>query len=149
MKKALRRMGSLTAVLVLMLSLILPMACAAEQASYYFARTDAVAYAESGGEIYIEAYAHATDIMDKVGVESIEIYEKQSDGYYDVVYTYTRYNTSGMIRSNNFEHFKTVTYQGTVGKKYFADITFYAENDEGFETLSNSTNVVTAVSVAP
>lgn len=149
MKTFPRRFSCLTAALVLILTLLVPMACAAEQASYYFAATDAVAYAEADGKIYIEADVLATGIMDVIGVESIIIYEKQSDGYYDDVHTYTRYNTSGMTRTNNVEHFKSVTYQGTVGKKYFASITFYAENDEGYETLSNSTNVVTAVSVVP
>lgn len=139
----------LTATLMLALALSIPMACAAEQASYYFAGTDAVAFAQDGGKILIEADVLATDVMDVIGVESIVIYEKQSNGYYDDVHTYTRYNTSGMTRTNNVEHFKSVTYQGTVGKQYFASITFYAKDSEGYETLSNSTNVVTAVSVAP
>ena len=83
--------------------------------------------------------------MDVIGVESITIYEKQSDGYYDDVYVYTRYNTPGMTRTNNYEHFKSVTYQGTIGTKYYARIAFYAENDEGSETLYSDTNIVTAV----
>lgn len=149
MKQFLRRLGSLGAILALTMTLALPMACAAEQASYYFACTDAVAYAEDDGKILIEADACATETMDVIGVESITIYEKQSDGYYDDVYTYDQTNTSGMTRTNNYEHFKSVTYQGTVGKKYYARIAFYAENDEGNETLYSNTNVVTAVSVAP
>lgn len=149
MKQNIRRLGSLASILLLALSLMLPMACAAENASYYFAFTEAVAYAEDNGKILIEADALATDIMDVIGVESITIYEKQSDGYYDDVYTYNQTNTSGMTRTNNVEHFKSVTYQGTVGKKYYARIAFYAENDEGNETLYSNTNVVTAVSVAP
>jgi len=143
------RLFSLTTALILALVLSIPMACAAEQASYYFAYTDAVAYAQDAGKILIEADVLATGTMDVIGVESIVIYEKQSDGYYDDVHTYTRYNTSGMTRTNNVEHFKSITYQGTVGKQYFASITFYAKDSEGYETLSHSTNVVTAVSVAP
>ena len=149
MKQFIYRFGSLAIVLALALTLVLPMACAAEQASDYFSVTSAVAYAESNGVILIEADACATGMMDEIGVESITIYEKQSDGQYDDVAVYTRYNTTGMIRTNNFEHFKSVTYQGTVGKKYYATIAFYAENDEGSETLYRDTYVVTAVSVAP
>lgn len=149
MKQIIRRFGSLTAVLALTLSLMLPMACAAENASYYFAATSAVAYAENNGEILVEAYACATGTMDVIGVESITIYEQQSDGYYDDVYVYDQSNTSGMTRANNYEHFKSVTYQGTVGTKYCARIAFYAEDAEGCETLYAYTNVVTAVSVAP
>ena len=145
MKKFTPRLCALMATLTLVLTLLVPMACAAETASYYFIGTDAVAYAEADGKIYIEAECIGTGVMDEIGVESITIYERQSDGYYDDVYTYTRYNTSGMIRYNNYEHFKSVTYQGTVGKKYYAEIAFYAEDSEGNETLYHSSNVVTAV----
>lgn len=145
MKKSSRRLSCLATVLVLVFSLLVPMACASEQASHYFAATDAVAYAESNGKILIEADVLATGTMDKIGVESITIYEQQSDGYYDSVHTYTRYNTTGMIRTNNVEHFKSVIYQGTIGTKYYATVAFYAENDEGCETLYHDTYVVTAV----
>lgn len=147
MKQFFRRLSSLTSVLALSMALLVPMACAATRSSAYFAVTSAVAYAEENGKILIEADACATDIMDEVGVKSITIYEKQSDGYYDDVKTYTRYNTSGMISTNNYEHFKSLTYQGTIGNKYYARIAFYAKNSDGNETLYSDTNVVTAVSV--
>lgn len=147
MKQFSRRFCSLTAALFLTAALLVPMACAAARASDYFAFTDAVAYAEENGKILIEADVCATGMMDEIGVKSITIYEKQSDGYYDDVKTYTRYNTSGMISTNNYEHFKSLTYQGTVGKKYYADIAFYAKDSDGNETLSSITNIVTAVSV--
>lgn len=147
MKQFSRRLCSLTAALILTAVLLVPMACAAARASDYFAVTSAVAYAEENGKILIEADVCATGMMDEIGVKSITIYEKQSDGYYDDVKTYTRYNTSGMISTNNYEHFKSLTYQGTVGKKYYADIAFYAKDSDGNETLSSITNIVTAVSV--
>ncbi|MGO5048706.1 hypothetical protein [Dysosmobacter sp. Sow4_B12] len=147
MKQFSRRFYSLTAALILAVVLLVPMACAAARASAYFAFTDAVAYAEENGKILIEADVCATGMMDEIGVKSITIYEKQSDGYYDDVKTYTRNNTSGMIRTNNYEHFKSITYQGTIGKKYYAEIAFYAKDSEGNETLYCDTNVVTAVSV--
>lgn len=147
MKHFSRRLCSLTAALILAAALLVPMACAATRSSAYFAVTSAVAYAEENGKILIEADACATGMMDEIGVKSITIYEKQSDGYYDDVKTYTRNNTSGMIRTNNYEHFKSITYQGTIGKKYYAEIAFYAKDSEGNETLYCDTNVVTAVSV--
>lgn len=145
MKKNTRRICCLAIALTLAFTLLVPMACAAETASDYFAGTDAVAYAEANGRIYIEGECFGTDIMDEIGIKSITIYEKQSDGYYDDVYTYTQYNTSGMIRYNNYEHFKSVTYQGTVGHKYYARIAFYAKDSDGNETLYHDSNVVTAV----
>lgn len=147
MKQFSRRLCSLTAALILTAVLLVPMACAAARASDYFAVTSAVAYAEENGKILIEADVCATETMAEVGVKSITIYEKQSDGYYDDVKTYTRYNTSGMIATNNYTHFKSLTYQGTIGKKYYAEIAFYAKNSDGNETLYCDTNVVTAVSV--
>ena len=147
MKQFSRRLCSLTATLILAVVLLVPMACATTRSSAYFAVTSAVAYAEEDGKILIEADVCATRTMDEVGVKSITIYEKQSDGYYDDVKTYTRYNTSGMIATNNYTHFKSLTYQGTIGKKYYAEIAFYAKNRDGNETLYCDTNVVTAVSV--
>lgn len=147
MKRLSHRIFSMFAALILSVALLVPMACAAARASAYFAVTDAVAYAEEDGKILIEADVCATRTMDEVGVKSITIYEKQSDGYYDDVKTYTRYNTSGMIATNNYTHFKSLTYQGTIGKKYYAEIAFYAKNSDGNETLYCDTNVVTAVSV--
>lgn len=147
MKQFSRRFFSFAAALTLSIVLLVPMACAATRASAYFAVTSAVAYAEEGGKILIEADVCATRTMDEVGVKSITIYEQQSDGYYDDVKTYTRYNTSGMIATNIYEHFKSITYQGTIGKKYYATIAFYAKNSSGSETLYCDTNVVTAVSV--
>lgn len=147
MKQFSRRLCSFIAALTLSVALLVPVACAAARASDFFAVTDAVAYAEENGKILIEADVCATETMDEVGVKSITIYEKQSDGYYDDVKTYTRYNTSGMIATNIYEHFKSITYQGTIGKKYYATIAFYAKNSDGSETLYCDTNVVTAVSV--
>lgn len=145
MKKVANRIFASIAVLTLTLTLFIPAACAAENASYYFAGTDAVAYAEANGKIYIEGECIGTGTMDEIGIKSIIIYEQQSDGYYDPVHTYTRYNTSGMISYNNYEHFKSVTYQGTVGTKYYAEIGFYAKDSDGNETLYHDSNIVTAV----
>ena len=145
MKKIARRIFTSIAVLALTLTLFIPAACATENASYYFAGTDAVAYAEANGEIYIEGECIGTKTMDEIGIKSITIYEQQSDGYYDPVHTYTRYNTSGMIVTNDYSHFKSVTYQGTVGTKYFAEIAFYAKDSDGNETMYCDSNVVTAV----
>lgn len=147
MKLFSRRLCSFIAALILTATLLEPMACATARASDYFAVTSAVAYAEENGKILIEADVCATETMSEVGVKSITIYEKQSDGYYDDVKTYTRYNTSGMIAANNYTHFKSLTYQGTIGKKYYAEIAFYAKNSDGNETLYCDTNVVTAVSI--
>ena len=85
MKQFSRRFCSLTAALFLTAALLVPMAWAAARASDYFAFTDAVAYAEENGKILIEADVCATGMMDEIGVKSITIYEKQSDGYYDDV----------------------------------------------------------------
>ena len=145
MQKINHRFFTLIAALTLTLTLLVPAACAAENASYYFSVTSAVACAEADGKIYVEGDCMGTGMMDEIGIKSITIYEQQSDGYYDPVHTYTRYNTSGMIIYNNYEHFKSVTYQGTVGTKYFAEIAFYAKDSDGNETLYCDTNVVTAV----
>lgn len=147
MKRFSRRLCGLTAALILAAALLIPMACATVQASAYFAVTSSMAYAQEDGKILIEGDVCATGMMDEIGIKRITIYEKQSDGYYESVKTYTRDDTSGMIRTNNYEHFKRLTYQGTIGKKYYATIAFYAKDSEGNETLYHDSNVVTAVKV--
>ena len=144
MKKIPRRFLGLTAALVMALTLLSPLACAAVTASDYFAVTAIIVTPVGGGRFAVEADAMATEIMDEVGVKSITIYERQSDGSYDDVASWTRYNTIGMIATNNITNYKRVYYDGTAGTKYYATVSFYAKNSEGSETITRNSEVITA-----
>jgi len=121
--------------------------CASErgiQASEYFGYTDVRAYAEGGGEILIEIDVDATSIMQKVGASEVYIYEQQSDGGYDNVYTFTMEDYPYLVKSNTHCAYLDVYYQGTPGVSYYALVGCYAKDSNGSETLYFATNAVTA-----
>jgi len=141
-----KRIASLLCAFVLILSLP-AVACATEsapRASDYFGATDVRAYAEPGSKILIEIDVSATHTMQQVGASEVYIYEQQSDGGYDCVYTYTKEEYPSLIWTNSACAFVDVTYQGTAGTKYYALVGCYAKDSNGAETLFHTTYVVTA-----
>lgn len=141
-----KRILSLLCAMLVILSLP-GVAFAAEvnpRASYYFSCTDVRAYAEPGSKILIEIDVDATHTMQEVGASYVYIYERQSDGSYDVVYTYTKEAYPSLIWRNSSCAYVDVTYQGTAGKKYYALVGCYARDSSGAETRYYETYVVTA-----
>ncbi len=82
--------------------------------------------------------------MSEIGASRIVVYEESSSGIFEKVYTYTRDTTPGLIQKNAGQKIGTVTYQGKVGKKYYAIVTFYAANANGSEFAVMKTPTVTA-----
>lgn len=124
--------------------LSLSAAAAEPRASDYFWYTDVYASAQSGGNILIEIEINATDIMQKVGATDVYIYEQQSDGGYDNVYTFTSDDYPSLMWTNNAFYDGAVAYEGTVGTKYYATVALYAKDANGSETMYEDTYVVTA-----
>ena len=114
------------------------------RASYYFGSTDVRAYAKPGSKILIEIDVDATHTMQEVGASYVHIFEKQSDGSYDVVYTYTKEAYTSLIWKNSSCAYVDVTYQGTAGRDYYALVGCYAKDSNGSETRYYETYVVTA-----
>lgn len=125
-------------------ALAVPAFAATPRASDYFALTEAWATPTGGGSFIVEFDINATDIMKELGAKEITIWEKQDDGSYEEVKTFTRYNTSGLIDTNVAVAYGKVTYQGTAGTKYYATVALYAKNASGSETLYHETRVITA-----
>ena len=144
MRRHIQRAGSILMAVLLVL-VIAGHGYATVKASDYFAVTEAWATALGKGKVLVEYDMGTTHIMDELGVLHIVIYEqRESDGGYSSVKTYSRYNTNGFIENDSTCHGGSVTYYGTSGKKYYAKVTFYAKNDDGSETLNQLTNKVTA-----
>lgn len=78
--------------------------------------------------------------MDKLGATEIIIWERQSDGSYESVKTYT----SGLMDTNTAEAYRRVYYQGTSGVRYYATVALYAKDSSGSETLYSDSRVITA-----
>ncbi len=130
---------------VLLLSSLSTIAYASNaRASAYFCSTDVRAYAKSGGKILFEVDINATHTMQEVGASEIYVYEQQDDGSWDNVYTFTMDDHPYLIETNTAGAFVDATYQGSIGKDYYAAVACYARDSEGAEWLYYNTPVVTA-----
>ena len=141
-----KRFLSLLCVVLLMTSLstVAFAANAGARASDYFSATSVRAYAQSGGKILFEIDVDATHTMQEVGASEIYVYEKQDDGSWDNVYTFTKESHPSLIWTNSTCAYVDATYQGTVGKNYYATVACYAKDSSGYECLYGNTPVVTA-----
>lgn len=144
MNSKVKRFFCSVSLLLLMIGMIPTANAAITRASDYFAYTDVLAAPTSDGEFLVEFDINATKIMEEVGAEEILIYEQQSSGKYEVVKTFTRYNTTGLIDTNESCAYGKVYYQGTPGVKYFATVALYAKDSDGSETKYRDTRVITA-----
>lgn len=143
MKRKIVRICGMIAALIMIIS-VMPKASAVTSASDYFWYIEAVAIPTSDGEFIVEFDVSTTKIMEEVGASAIYIYEQQSDGKYEVVETFTRYNTTGLIDTSAACAYGKVYYQGTPGVKYFATVVLYAKDSNGSESRYRDTNVITA-----
>ena len=139
-----KRLLSLVFAMLLLVSLSTAANAVNARASDYFGATSVRAYAKSGGKILFEVDINATHTMQEVGASEIYVYEQQDDGSWDNVYTFTMDEHSYLIETNTAGAFVDATYQGTVGKNYFATVACYAKDSNGYECLYFDTPDVTA-----
>ena len=144
MKRKILRMLTLALSCVMLFTITASAFSTSTRASAYFSFTDVWATPTGSGNFAVEFEVNATKIMKEVGMTKIVIYERQSDGTYDDVKTFTRYNTSGLIATNNSFAGGTVYYKGKSGTKYYAMAVFYAKDSNGSEELYDETAVFTA-----
>ena len=132
---------SLFLVLCLILSccMVLP---ASARASEYFHRTYVHATDTGGGTLRILIDLAATGTMQEVGASKVIVYEKNSSGNYESVYTFTREAYPSLISYNRVSHANYLTYYGSPGKTYYVSAAFYAKNANGSQTLWGSSSVV-------
>lgn len=117
---------------------------AAARASEYFSCTAVYATALDDGEVLIEYDIDPTHTMLECGARVIWIYEEQSNGKFEDVFTYHMDDYPEMIQHNSIIGDGEVTYQGTPGLQYYALVGVYAKDANGSETMYFYTNVVTA-----
>jgi len=139
-----KRFLSLLFAALLLISLSTVVYAVDARASAYFGATSVRAYAKSGGKILFEVDINATHTMQEVGASEIYVYEQQDDGSWDNVYTFTMDEHPYLIETNDFGACVDATYQGTVGKNYYAAVACYAKDSNGYECLYDDTPVVTA-----
>lgn len=142
MRKSASRLFALAICVAFLTSIMIT---ASARASDYFDSYNISATAAGGGKVRVSVLVNGTRTMQEIGTTSIAIYEYQSSSSsYTKVYTYTTSNTTGMTVKNDYSMGKSVTYQGTPGKYYYAIVTLYAKDASGSEKLLVNTNIVTA-----
>jgi hypothetical protein len=137
MKKPILRVISLVIIIALVLSMT---SFAAVNASEYIAITSAW-ITRDGDNVKVNFYIVGTNIMDKIGVKYIYLYERngiswrlvETFDYTDPLYA------SAMMDTNTGAHSGLVTYSGSATKHYYADCRFYAEKDGGSDTFQQDT----------
>ena len=140
MKRKIVRLFSLIFVFTFFTS-VLPTANATSmRASDYFAYTDTCATPLGNGTVAFEFDINATHTMQKLGAETIYIWEEQSNGNFEVVKTYS----GGMLSTNTAAPYGRIDYRGTSGTDYYATMVLYAKDSNGSEKLYSDTYVVTA-----
>ena len=139
-----KRFLPLLCAMLLLFSLSTAAYAVEARASDYFGYTSVRAYAKSGGKILFEVDIDATHTMQEVGASEIYVYEQQDNGSWDNVYTFTMDEHAYLIETNSMSACVDATYQGTVGKNYYAAVACYAKDSNGYECLYDDTPVVTA-----
>lgn len=127
--------------LCLLLSLLLSFAAfAAMESSAYISYTSAV-ITKSGNTINVVFEIYGRNIMDKIGVTTIYLYEKTGNTWYLVKtfdYTDPLY-AADMMAYNTGIKYDSVSYSGNGSKDYYANVNFYAERNGGYDTYSQDT----------
>ena len=139
-----KRLLSLILALLLLAGLPTMVCASVSRASDYFSATGVLAFAEANGVILFEIDVEATHTMQEVGASEVYVYEQQSDGDWEIVYTFRKTSHSSLIWQNSPCAYVDARYQGTIGKKYFATVACYAKDSDGSEKLMFDTPVVTA-----
>ena len=70
--------------------------------------------------------------------------EEQSDGDFEVAYTFESDDMPELIESNAYTTYGCIPYEGTPGTRYYATFGLYAKNSSGNETIYFDTNIITA-----
>lgn len=98
------------------------------QASEYIAKTTTGIIALGGGKIEVDYSITATDAMKDVGALQVDIY-KVGVGAPVWSHYYTESGYGDLMGHNTSSYTKSITYKGTSGCKYYANVTFYAGED--------------------
>ena len=122
MKRIGQKQLSLLLCLVLLFTMAIP---AGARASDYFHRTNISATAGGGGTLWIKLNIAASGTMQELGATEIIVHERQANGTYKPVRTFTRDQNANLIRKN------CLTYKGTPGKYYYITAHCYAKNASG------------------
>jgi len=144
MKKVLKIFACALACLLLITSTAFADGNPAPQSSEYIFGTYANITAGNNGSLTITFRVTSTGPMTELGASAIDIYENSGRSFklIDTIYP-TNPDYSNMMGNGTY-HGSNITYTGTIGYKYYADVHLTAKNSTGSDTIIESTPTVTA-----
>ena len=128
-------------ILVVMIMNVTAFAVEARE-SRFISSTSGSVCALGGGTIEIEFTVTGTGPMNKIGAYTIVLYK--ADGTLVDSFAYTDTGYENMMGYNTFSYTSCIQYPGVSGQGYYAVITCYAENDNGFAKIPYITATETA-----
>lgn len=127
--------------LILVLSLAAPLyvSAASEErvqtrASYYLDSYNTYICAMGSGKLQIWYTVVGVTDMDEIGVLSIVLYESSDKTNWTHVKTYSHQNYSTMLIEDDWAHSSYVSYNGTAGKYYKANVCIWAGKNGSGDT---------------
>lgn len=139
MRTTIKRAIPLFLLVTILLSLAAP---ASARASTHFSSAGVSVTAKGSGKLQIEMVARATEKMISLGVSYVNIKEKQPNGTYRTVKTYTSSTNPSLIQKNRISFHALLTYQGKSGKTYQVTVTFRAENSTATTTVMRTSRAI-------
>lgn len=132
-----KRVIRLSAIMIILASLLATVAFATVEASQYLSYYEAY-ITKSGNTIKVNFAVEGTRVMDKIGATEIYLYEKtSSSGSWTLVQTYLSSDptyASAMMDSNVGYKDDYVSYSGNSSYQYKAYVTVYAEKNGGSDS---------------
>ena len=117
------------AVICMMTMVVSASARASDQIGNYLIKAKS-----DDGNIYVNFSVTGTGGMDRIGCESIYIYDRSSG---DLVESFDEYDTD-MSRSNTAKYANMITADCEVGTSYRVEVTIFAEDSAGRDTRSQT-----------
>lgn len=127
------------AAIVIVAILLSMTAFAAVTSSDYITATSAW-IERDGNTVEVDFYIVGTELMDKIGLKYIYLYELNGNTWGLVKifrYTDSAYAAT-LMDTNTSMHSGYVTYVGSANKQYYASCWFYAEKNGGSDTITQS-----------
>ena len=148
MKRTAKQFLCMFVILAISVSICVVPAAASLHSSLYLDAYSAWLTPKRGGAIVVAVDVQAVGYMDEIGAKRIEIFESKNQGKtWTTKKIYLNYITPGMYVTDAFYYYDDpVTYYGTPGYEYYADVTVYAVDSTGSDSRVYSTPVVTAIS---
>ena len=94
----------------------------------------------SNGQIYVEFMVAGTGSMDRIGCESIKVYEN-ANGRWDEIESRGEFD-SGMSQMNARKHSNTIYIDGESGGYYKVVVTIFAEDENGRDSREETFYVI-------